>query len=243
MKKETSPFGDVDPKMLSSELFLKCKYTKSFITCQNKMENLEKRVIVYIDGFNLYFGIKSKGWDDTLWLNIKGLANSLLKENQLLLETKYFTSRVRNNPPKEKRQGTYIEAIETLRDVSVYYGHYQSKIEQCRKCGHSYPYNSEKMTDVNIATELLCDAFTDKYDIAIIVSGDSDLVPPITAVKNCFPDKKVVVAFPPDRFNNNMKLVASGSLFIKRVKLTSNQLPDIVIKPDGFNLVKPFEWK
>ncbi len=70
------------------------------------------------------------------------------------------------------------------------------------------------------------------------MSGDSDLVPPITAVKNCFPDKKVVVAFPPDRFNNNMKLVASGSLFIKRVKLTSNQLPDIVIKPDGFNLVK-----
>ncbi len=27
------------------------------------------RVIVYIDGFNLYFGLKSKGWRRYFWLN------------------------------------------------------------------------------------------------------------------------------------------------------------------------------
>jgi uncharacterized LabA/DUF88 family protein len=207
------------------------------------MKNLKEKVIVYIDGFNLYFGIKEKGWNDTLWLNVKGFANSLIKENQVLLETKYFTSRVRNNPPKEKRQGTYLEALETLSGVSIYYGHYQSKTEQCRKCGHTYPYSSEKMTDVNIATELLCDAYQNKYDVAVIVSGDSDLVPPINAVIKNFPEKKVIIAFPPERFNNNMKIVSSGSLFINRIKLKSNSFPDIVVKADGFNLVKPITWR
>jgi uncharacterized LabA/DUF88 family protein len=206
------------------------------------MKKSKKRVIVYVDGFNLYFGIKSKGWNDTLWLNIKELASALLKDDQVLVKVKYFTSRVRDNPLKEKRQSTYIEAIETISVISIYYGHYQSNIEKCRKCGHIYPYGSEKMTDVNIATELIFDSFQDIYDIAIIISGDSDLVPPITAVRKSFPGKKIIIAFPPNRFNNVMKWAASGVLFINRSKLLASQFPDPVLKADGFLLSKPTEW-
>ena len=72
-----------------------------------------ERVIAYIDGFNLYFGIKQNNWDSLLWLNVNDLANRLLKPNQQLIETKYFTSRVRNNPNKEKRQITYLEGLQT----------------------------------------------------------------------------------------------------------------------------------
>ena len=38
-----------------------------------------ERVIVYIDGFNLYFGLKSKGWKRYYWLNLQKLAIKLLK--------------------------------------------------------------------------------------------------------------------------------------------------------------------
>jgi hypothetical protein len=52
------------------------------------------RVIVYIDGFNLYFGLKSKGWTRFLWLNLQNVAERLLKPYQTLVYTKYFTARV-----------------------------------------------------------------------------------------------------------------------------------------------------
>ncbi len=72
----------------------------------------KERVIVYVDGFNLYFGIKEAGFENCKWLDIYQLILGLFKPNQELL-IKYFTSRVSNNPDKQKRQSTYIEALET----------------------------------------------------------------------------------------------------------------------------------
>lgn len=66
----------------------------------------------------LYFGMKVNG-SSTLWLNPQQLVLSLLKPGQQLIVTKYFTSRVRNNPDKERRQKTYIEALETLPDFRI----------------------------------------------------------------------------------------------------------------------------
>ena len=42
------------------------------------------------------------------------------------------------------------------------------------------------MTDVNIATQMIIDAYQDKYDTAMLISGDSDLVPPIKAINENF---------------------------------------------------------
>ena len=36
------------------------------------------RVIAYVDGFNLYFGLKAKGWKKHYWLDLNGLATSLI---------------------------------------------------------------------------------------------------------------------------------------------------------------------
>ena len=46
------------------------------------------------------------------------------------------------------------------------------------------------MTDVNIAVEMLADAFHNEYDTAILISADSDLSAPIKKVKSLFPQKK-----------------------------------------------------
>ena len=202
----------------------------------------KERVVAYVDGFNLYFGMKEGNHNDTLWLDVQKLAKNLLKPNQELVYTKYFTSRVRNHPQKEKRQSTYIDAIDTLSECKIYYGHYQSQVEECRRCGHTYPYANEKMTDVNIAVQILTDAYSDKFDMALLITGDSDLVPPINSVHSLFNNKRVVVAFPPNRFNISVKNAAKGSMMIGRKKLKDSQFPERVTKMDGFTLKCPETW-
>ncbi|MDP2423508.1 MAG: NYN domain-containing protein [Bacteroidales bacterium] len=98
------------------------------------------------------------------------------------------------------------------------------------------------MTDVNIATTLIMDAFQDKYDMAMLISGDSDLVPPIKAIHANFPNKRVFVAFPPSRHNIAVKKVAKGSMTIGRKKLFDAQFPQEVISKTGYILRKPSEW-
>lgn len=130
-----------------------------------------ERVIIYIDGFNLYFGLKSKGWQRYYWLNLQKLAQNLLTENQHLITTKYFTSRISKPPEKSRRQATYIEVLETLDNFQIFYGHYLINTIECNKCGNIIPKPNEKMTDVNIAVEMLTDAFQNKFDKALIVAS------------------------------------------------------------------------
>ncbi|MBN2031007.1 NYN domain-containing protein [bacterium] len=174
-----------------------------------------EKVIVYIDGFNLYFGLKEKKWKRYYWLNLQKLAKALLKEDQKLIMTKYFTSRVSFPPDKVKRQTTFIEALETLKKFKIYYGHYLPNDIECYKCGNIIPKPNEKMTDVNIAVEMLTDAFKDRFDRAILISADSDLSAPIKKVKKLFPEKRI-----------------ANSVF-----------PDRLKKLDGFILRRPDEWK
>jgi hypothetical protein len=43
-----------------------------------------ERIICYIDGFNLYFGLREKGWKKYYWLDLKRLTEKLLKPRQSL---------------------------------------------------------------------------------------------------------------------------------------------------------------
>jgi hypothetical protein len=63
------------------------------------------------------------GFNHCKWLDVEKLINKLLQPNQKLVEIKYFTSRVTNNPDKQKRQSTYIDALETI-GVKIIYGKY-----------------------------------------------------------------------------------------------------------------------
>jgi len=166
-----------------------------------------------------------------------------MKTNQKLIATKYFTSRVSGPPNKVKRQGTFIEALETLNKFHIFYGHYLTNRVECKKCGNIFPKPNEKMTDVNIAVEMLTDAFLGNFDTAILISADSDLTAPVRKIRSLFSHLKVVVAFPPARFSFALKDVASGSFFIGRKKLAISVFPDEVLKSDGFMLKRPETWK
>lgn len=204
------------------------------------------RVIAYVDGFNLYFGLKSRAFKRYYWLDLAALANALLKPGQQLLHTNYFTARIRlrgNNQADMQRQTTYLEALETRTASSIHYGHYLQKSRQCRSCGAQWTDYEEKMTDVNIATQLLSDAFDDAFDTALLVSADSDLTTPVDRVRQRFPNKRVIVALPPGRQSAELIRAAHGYLHIGEDKLRQSQLPPQVTRADGYTLLRPAYWK
>ncbi len=213
------------------------------MTPKSSTRTTRKRVVAYIDGFNLYFGLKSAGWRRFYWLNVQLLARHLVKAGQDLVFTKYFTSRVPFPADKERRQSTFLEALETLSDLRIYYGHYQNNLQRCHKCGHKVWIPNEKMTDVNIAVEMMSDAYQNRFDVALLISADSDLSAPVLAIKDLFPEKRVIVAFPPQRHSAQLQRLAHGYLQIGRASMAQSLFPDKVPKPDGFVLKRPAEWR
>ncbi len=99
-----------------------------------------QRVSVYVDGFNLYYGLKSKGWRRYYWLDLRRLAENLLQSGQRLMVVRYFTARVlqlADDPEQPERQKSYLEALETLPDLHIHYGYFLPKSVTCQQCGTS----------------------------------------------------------------------------------------------------------
>lgn len=201
------------------------------------------RVITYIDGYNLYFGMLAEAvkrgtraepspvWYRYMWLNIQGLAENLLLPSQELIAVKYFTSPISTGRGKQERQNAYLDAIRTLPLVEIIFGRFQPDRKECDHCGHPAYHPQEKKTDVNIATNLICDALEDRYDTAILVTGDSDLVPALEAVKKLTPHKRLVVAFPPNRQSNELANTTGGHpIRIWEPLLRRNRLPATITR-------------
>ena len=201
-----------------------------------------ERVVGYVDGYNLYFGLLEAKLRTSRWLDLDALCQSLLKSQQVLVGVRYFTARVKSNRRDNTRQGTYLDALTARGGVSIDYGHFLSRPARCRSCGAKWRSNEEKKTDVNIAVRLLEDAFDDLFDVAIIISGDSDLAPPIESVRRRFPGKKVVVAHPPSRPSAELARVAHAAFHINPSQVRSARLPDPVVRASGFELQAPPGW-
>ena len=201
--------------------------------------------MVYVDGFNLYYGLRSKGWQRYYWLDLSRLSRELLKPNQVLEKVRYFTARilaVPQDPDRPQRQTTYLEALNTLSDIQIHEGYHVLKERTCPHCGGIFRVPEEKMTDVNIAVELLGDAQDNAFDTALIVSADGDLLGPIRAVRQRHPQKRIVVAFPPGRIGIALRKEATAFIHIGPNELRKSQLPDPVIRSDGYALVRPPSW-
>lgn len=202
-----------------------------------------ERVIAYIDGFNLYFGLKDKGWRCYYWLNIYLLCQNLLRPPQHLVLVKYFTSRITSPPDKKKRQSTFLEALKIVSGIIPDYGIYQTNPVTCEKCGHVNNVPEEKMTDVQISSEMVSDAYLNKYDTALLMTGDRDLVPAIEKVRSEFSKKRVVVAFPPMRTNDDLRGAANAYIHVTEVELKKSLLPPEIPTLGGYVLRCPKEWR
>ena len=207
---------------------------------------MQQRVAVYIDGLNLYYGMKSMGWRRYYWLDVQRLSENLLRPYQRLQFVRYFTATLLPEytpAARVARQDAYLQALSSLPKVDIQYGFHIPKSITCPRCGVASPTYEEKMTDVNIAVALLEDANNNRYDAAIVISADSDLTRPIEVVRQKFANKRVRVAFPPKRHSLHLSEVATAAFTLGRKRIAQSQLPNPVTKPDGYPVPKPDNWQ
>jgi len=85
-----------------------------------------KKMWIYIDGFNLYYGaVRSTAFK---WLNLEELCRLLFPSSQIE-RIKYFTARVTarpSDPSQPIRQQTYFRALGTLPSVELHFGQFRS---------------------------------------------------------------------------------------------------------------------
>jgi len=203
------------------------------------------RTLFYIDGFNLYFGLRDWGLRKHYWLNLEQLCSRLIKPDQMLVKIRYFTARINQaNKEKRKRQLTYLEALETRTFLEIHYGTYLAHKEKCLNCGHTFLRHTEKKSDVNLAVSVITDAIDDLYDNAVLISADSDLVPAMEAIKEYFPKKRTILFFPPNRKSASLKEACHrfGGVLGENI-VARSQFPDTVISRDNYPLRRPEYWK
>jgi uncharacterized LabA/DUF88 family protein len=211
-------------------------------------------VVTYIDGFNLYFGIRWQAmrvgspdapdprWHSYLWLDLHVMCQRMLTDRQELIAIKYFTAPILGSKKKQERQNAYLDAIRTLPKVEVILGRFEPDKKECAKCKFPNLHPQEKKTDVNIATNLICDGIADHYETAILLTADSDIIPAIQAVKRLKPNKRIVVAFPPNRYSKELQDETHAKIAIWEPLLRKSGLPEL-IKRDGLpDIVRPEKY-
>lgn len=137
---------------------------------------------VYIDGFNFYHGCV-KGTAHR-WLDLGKLCKMVLPEFEIN-RIRYFTALVKplDDPGEPQRQQAYLRALETIPHLSIHYGHFTINKKWRRLAIPPRPparpsalvlIPEEKGSDVNLASYLLIDGFERDYEVAVVVSNDSD---------------------------------------------------------------------
>lgn len=149
------------------------------------------RTIVYVDGFNLYYGAcRAPG---RKWLDLGALCERLLPNDEIV-EIAYCTANLRRDPrdPKAQvRQRVYHRALKTIPHLVIYRGQFLPKLvtgalvnpaagEQARRTVTTF---EEKGTDVNIASLMLSDGFGGRYEHAALISNDGDLKMPVEMIR------------------------------------------------------------
>lgn len=205
--------------------------------------------MLYIDGFNLYY----RALKDTpyKWLNVKKLAEQLLATHNRITAVKYFTARVsgHRNPDSPRDQAAYLAALSTLPEVQIFYGHFLAKtikrplvnpIAGLPKFVEVHT-SEEKGSDVNLAVQLIHDAWSGRFDVAAVISNDSDLESPIRIVKDEL-KKPVGLLCPHDGYPSPQ--LKAAATFVKHVRsnhLKAAQFP-ATMDHNGKQIVKPADW-
>jgi uncharacterized LabA/DUF88 family protein len=201
-----------------------------------------EKVIFFIDGFNLYHALDNKRFYRYKWIDLSSLAKKFISKNDSIEEIYYFTALAIWSPDKVERHKAFIKAQE-INGTKIIYGEFKRRDKECRICKQTYQTFEEKQTDVNIAIHLFKLSIQEKYDKAIIISGDSDLIPSIEAVKSTFPHKKIGVIIPIGRSAEQLKQTCDFYMKMKEKHLEASMLPDVINLGDGKKLERPQRWR
>jgi len=160
-----------------------------------------KRSIVYIDGFNFYYGLLH-GRPEYKWLNYCRLAE-LLRPDDDILRVNLFTALVDadlHKSEKRDRQKRLFHALSTQPKIKLVYGKFANRERECLvySCPHRQRFWAleEKQTDVNMAISMVRDVSTIQPQVMVLVSGDTDLVPALDEVKRLSRSTRLVIYIP-----------------------------------------------
>lgn len=207
------------------------------------------KIVFFVDGFNLYHALDHfpSGPDHSRyhkykWLSLAKLASLYVTKKDRIEEILYFTTLATWDPAKVARHKTFIKAQEN-EGVTVVYGEFKRKEKRCPLCHTNFWTFEEKQTDVNIALRLFQLAVQDRFEKAIIISGDTDLIPAVKAVKATFPGKQIGVVLPIGRASEDFKKEADFHYKMKEKHLQSSRYADTIALTDGTVLTCPPRWK
>lgn len=164
--------------------------------CETDMQ----RVILYVDGFNFYYGVTAYWRDKNKRLAGLGWCDfhALVKRNFLIdaePEVKYFTAPVYpineipgHKPDEHKRYHVWARAVRTIPGIRVIEGFHKGRTDkkaEAEVLNPDAPVKSrqEKQTDTNLAIEILLDANSSRPpDQLFLLSDDRDLMPVVFAI-------------------------------------------------------------
>lgn len=207
------------------------------------------RTIVYIDGFNLYYGSLKK--TTYKWLDLWEYFQRALPASCDLVKIKYFTARVSplpNDPDAPIRQDSYIRALRAMHPgkIEIIEGHFSTK--NVRMPRSTPPHSTvevikseEKGSDVNLAVELVNDSWLDLIDCAVVVSNDADLSRSMAIVKRR-KASKILLVTPGGPIRKPLVTLtkwAHKQFNVLPADLANSQLPAQI---PGTSITKPHTW-
>ena len=215
------------------------------------MQTSKPKAIFYVDGYNWYHAI-FKHYPEWKWLNVQSFFEALRPDDEVL-SVKVFSALI--DPDNEAsdarmRQKRYFDALRTLPKVEVILGIFQPREVTCRANGCVYTYHEEKKTDTNIAVAMMADAFALKCQRMYVVSGDSDMQPPVEWITKNVPSIKTMVYIPAlKREQGNRRLdyyrikgLSVDCKFLPLENLGEHQLKPVVPLGGGHCAVRPSAW-
>jgi hypothetical protein len=174
----------------------------------------------------------------------------LLLPHDEIAQIRYFTALVvprPGDPQQTQRQQTFIRALETFPNISIHYGSFLANPVTLplahptrRRRSARVIRTEEKGSDVNLASLLLVDGFRERYEVAVVISNDSDLVLPISIVRD---ELRLPVGVVNPRGHPSYEL-RRVSTFFKRIRasvLAASQLPETLRDAQG-TITKPAGW-
>lgn len=214
------------------------------------------RAAAFVDGLNLHHGLRDAALLRYRWLDVEAMADSLAAEAGASLGMSLNVNRVVycTSPVVDKRaarrQDVYLQALQQhCARLEIRRGTYEEKVRECAHCGARVGFQTEKQTDVNLAVEMMLETARpsgQRADVHLLVTGDTDLLPAIRAVRSC--GIEVVAIAPPARARarGSFNAVASKTLRVLERHLRDNLLPDVVelTRPHGetYPLRPPDGW-
>jgi uncharacterized LabA/DUF88 family protein len=203
---------------------------------------------VYIDGFNLYYGLLRRR--SGKWLDLEALCDRVLPEDEVH-RIRYFTAKItarsgETGPPK--RQDIYLRALRSLPRVSVHLGQFLESKHTAKVVTPPPKFievakTEEKGSDVNLASWMLLDAFNSDAERFVVLSNDSDLLTPLSMVKDEL-GYDIGILNPHERYSRRLASCGPGlRRNVRRSDVNHCQFPQRVELGNGRAVTRPREWQ